>query len=299
MDTNTRQKRIKRDSPPEDYFESEDLRMGQAVYNGDIKTIELLIKNEHFNINKRGNKLPTTDAENPVRYTYLGYAVRIGEVKAAEKLLELGANPGLINHEGDGGGGYLSNINLACNIKNKKMIRLLVRYKENLNPTLCGSPIDDLITGDVDKDMIDLLLANGADINHQEYIGGGTAIFTALGLGKFEYVHYFLDKGADPLALDSHGNSLASLVQDEINEGRLSDYGLKEYNKVKERLINEFHIKFPVENGFAKGRAMAIARYENLSQADKDFLGQDEVERIKEWKEGLEHYKETDQQPKP
>ncbi len=33
---------------------------------------------------------------------------------------------------------------------------------------------------------------------------------------------------------------------------------------------------------------MAITRYECLSEADKDFLGKEETEGKKKWKEGLE-----------
>ena len=284
MDTNTRQKRIKRDSPPEYFFEGKDLEMAQAIYKGDIVAIESLIKNKHFEVNKRGNKLKQGN-KGSIRYTYLGYAVQVGEVKAAEKLLELGADPDLINDEG----ALWANINIACDFKNKEMIHLLVKYKENLNPALTRSPLGDLLMGDnVDKELLELLLANGANINHQGYIGGDTAIIKALNTNKFDYVNYFLDKGADPTLFDSSGNNLASLVQDEINEGRLSDYGLKEYNNLKKRLTNEFKVEFPVKSDVKKGVAMAIARYENLSQADKDFVGKDEADRIKTMKDELE-----------
>lgn len=37
-----------------------------------------------------------------------------------------------------------------------------------------------------------------------------------------------------PLLLDANGNSLASLIQDEINEGRLNDDRFQEYGKLKE-----------------------------------------------------------------
>ena len=168
------------------------------------------------------------------------------------------------------------------------MIDLLLQYKVNLNSPLDNSPIDELLTVNANKSLIEKLLEHGADINHPNYIDGGTSIMTALALGKFDYVHYFLDKGADPLLLDTHGNSLAFLVQEEINGGRLSDYGLKEYTKLKERLINEFYVQYPLKRESRKGMEMAIARYENLSNQDKELLGEKEKERIKKWKENLE-----------
>lgn len=284
MDTNTRQKRIKRDSPPENFFEGKDLKMAQAIYKGDIAIIESLIKNEHFEVNKRGNKLKQGH-KGSIRYTYLGYAVQIGEVKAAEKLLELGADPDLVNDEG----ALWANINIACDFKNKEMVHLLVKYKENLNPALTHSPLADLLTGDVDKELIDLLLANGADINHQDYIGGDTAIIKALNTDKFDYVKYFLDKGADPTIIDYVGNSLAYLIQKELEEGRLADYGLKEYNSLKSRMVNQYHVQYPLKNEYKKGLEESIRRYESISQKDKDFLGNDEMERIELFKKWVKN----------
>lgn len=286
MDTNTREKRIKRDSPPENFFEGKDLKMAQAIYKGDVTAIESLIKNDHFDINKRGTKFRNSKDELPFRYTFLGYAVKIGELKGAEKLLELGANPDLINDER---GVYFGNINLACDHKNKEMIYLLVKYKANLNPPLEDSPLGNLLIGDIDKELIDLLLANGANINHQGYIGGDTAIIKALNTDKFDYVKYFLDKGANPTVIDYVGNSLAYLIQKELEEGRLADYGLKEYNGLKSRMVSQYHVQYPLKNEYKKGLEESIKRYESLSQKDKDFLGNDEIERMDLFKKWLKN----------
>ena len=289
-DANVKQSKTKKENPPEKFFKVNDLKMATAIYNNDTVAIENLVKKENFDVNGRGAVIiPDYSPTDTVRYTYLNYAVVVGAIPASRTLLKLGADIDLpcIN-----GGGYDANINSACSTRNKEMVELLIANKEDLNPKFGESPINDLLIGDTDKNLIDLLLKNGANINYQSYVGGGTAMSTALGLGKFDDVNYFLDKGADPLLLDANGNNLASLIQDEINEGRLSGYGLQEYNKLKERLIKEFHIQFPLKTDkkkeWQKGRAIAIARYENLSQADKDFLGKDEAERKKKWKDGLE-----------
>ena len=279
---NTKQERAKKNNPPEDFFDGKDLVIAKSIYNGDVQGIENLVKYKNYDVNSRGSVESDGRLQ---RWTLLGYAILIGEVKPAEKLLQLGADVNSVSFDG---GAISSNIGQACSLKNKEMIDLLLQYKVNLNPPLDNSPIDELLIGNVNKSLIEKLLEHGANINHQDYIDGSTPIKTALNTYKFDYVHYFLDKGAAPLLLDTHGNSLAFLVQEEINEGRLSDYGLKEYTKLKERLINEFHVQYPLKRESRKGMEMAIARYENLSKENKELLGEKEAEMIKEDKENLE-----------
>ncbi|MBO9618109.1 MAG: hypothetical protein J7539_03650 [Niabella sp.] len=276
-----KQDKIKKDNPPEKFFKGDDLKMATAIYKNDIQTIDNLVKQEHFNVNGRGSARIEGDT---VCYTYLNYAVAVGSLNASEELLKLGADVNLL---ADNGGWYEANINAACSNKNKKMIELLIKYKENLNPKFCHSPITDLLMGEVDKSLIDLLLSNGADINYQTYIGGGVAVSTALNINEFDYVNYFLDKGANPSIIEYSGSSLALEIQSEIAEGRLSGYKLKEYTKLKERLVNQFHVKFPLKLEYRKGQEACIRRYDDLSQSDKDFLGKAEADRIRLYRDNL------------
>ena len=117
------------------------------------------------------------------------------------------------------------------------------------------------------------MIKHGADINLQGYIDGRTVVQTSLNIGKINYVNYFLDKGANPLLIDSDGRDLAYDVQEEINSGRLSDNGLKAYSKIKERLINEFHVQFPLKQEKRRGIEGCIMRYEKLSEKGKKTLG--------------------------
>lgn len=280
---NTKQDNAKSTSVPEDFFEGKDLLMAKAIDAANISEIERLIKSEGFNANTRGSHLKSKYSEKPSEYTYLGYAVLVGEIKAAEKLLELGADVNSVSIDK----GIYTNIGMACTSKNKDMINLLLKYKVNLNPPLSSSPFDALLIGDTDRNLFDLLLTNGADVNHKEYIGGGGPLIAALYVEKVEYMNYFLDKGADPSQINYVGNSFAYMIQGELDEGSLVGQSLKDYQKIKDRLVNEFHVKFPLKNEYRRGLEESIQRYESLSAEDKKLLGNDEVERIELFKKSL------------
>ena len=278
---NSKQEKSKSTNPPEDFFSGKELEMGKAIFDGDYVKIETLIDDQNYNPNTRGK----VESEGRLqRWTYLGYCILVGEVKSAEKLLELGADINLVSFDG---GGIVTNIGQACSLKNSEAINRLLKYNVNLNPTLGGSPLRDLLISDSPKSMLELLLKKGANINYQDYLSGDTVSITALALGKFDDLNYFLDQGADPLLLDSSGNSLAYLIQKEIEDGRLSGEGLTEYTQLKNRLAEEFKIKFPLKDEFVKGRMQRISRYQNLAAAQKDLLGDSELKRIEKIKKGL------------
>ena len=53
----------------------------------------------------------------------------------------------------------------------------------------------------------------------------------------------------------------------------MSDKGIKEYTKIKQRLIDEFKVNFPIVLNRRKGLENGIERYEKLSQKNKKTLG--------------------------
>lgn len=280
---NNKQDKVKNASLPEEFFEGQDLLMARAIYAADIIEIERLITEEHFNPNTRGNYLKSKYSEKPRQYTYLGYSILVGEIKAAEKLLELGADVNGVSFDS----GVYTNIGMACTNKNKDMINLLLNYKVNLNPPLSSSPFDALLIGDTNRSLFDLLIANGADVNHKEYIGGGGPLIAALYVEKVDFMNYFLDKGANPTQINYLGSSFAYMIQSELDEGRLAGKSLAAYQKIKERLANEFQVKFPLKNAYRKGLEESIQRYNSLSKEDRDLLGNDELERINLFKNSL------------
>lgn len=277
-------------TPPDFYFDGKDLVMGEAIYNGDTKKIEELLSSGGYNVNARGNL--EKGSFYPMRFTYLHYAVRTGDIKVVEKLLSLGADIDEISIDTEGV--MYNNIYTACDKKDKKMIELLIKHGVNLNHKFKESPISALLMGDNQKELIDLLLNSGADINHQSFISGDTPLATAYVVYKLDYVNYFLDKGADPLLMDSNGDNLAIRIQDDIKEGRLTDQGLEKITELKQRLIKEYGVVFPVKDGFIEGRGMQIARYKALSEEDKAFLDDDFAKRMQEKEAGLEKVKEKE-----
>lgn len=279
-----KQNNIKNGHTPEEFFQGKDLMMAKAIGNGDDHEIENLIKNEKFDVNTRGNSIRKGRVQ---RVTYLGYAIKTENLKSAEKLLQLGADVNLVSFDGESAGGAWSNIDLAATRKNKALIDLLLQYKADLNNPLEESPINALLIGESDKSLIELFIKNGADLNHQNYIDGSTPLFTALSIGKFDDVNYFLNHGADPLLLDSSGNSVAYLVQKEIEEGRLSDLGSKEYTQLLARFKNDLKIQFPLKRNNRKGLEQSISRYENLKKSEKEILGKPELERIEKYRKAL------------
>lgn len=277
-------------TPPDFYFDGKDLVMGEAIYKGDIKKIEALLSSGEYNVNDRGNL--EKGSFYPMRFTYLHYAVRTGDTKVVEKLLSMGADIDAISIDTEGI--MYNNIYTACDKKDKKMIELLIKHGVNLNHKFKESPISALLMGDNQKELIDLLLNSGADINHQSFISGDTPLATAYVVYKLDYVNYFLDKGADPLLMDSNGNNLAIRIQDDIEEGRLTDNGLQKLSELKQRLIKEYGVVFPVKDGFIEGLSMRIERYKALSEEDKAFLGEKIASRIQELEEDLEEVKEKE-----
>lgn len=279
---NTKQDKVKNTNPPEDFFAGNQLEMGKAIFAGDLLKVDQLAKSDKLQLTARGNVKSDGRLQ---QWTYLGYATLIWELKIAEKLLHLGAD---VNDVSFDDAAIISNIGQACSLNNKGLISLFLNYNVNLNPPLDESPISKLIINEADKSTIEMLIEKGADVNHQNYFSGSVPMMTALRLNKFDLVHYFLDKGADPILLDYVGNSFAFLVQKEIDEGRLKTEGLEEYLKIKNRLTNEFQVSFPLKNEYKNGVEKALLRYENLSQKDKSLLGEKEINRINLIKSNLE-----------
>ncbi len=82
---------IKQEVPVDGHDEGENTLLTEAAKQGDIKAIRFAIENKAS---------PDTSCDCPFHRTALHYAVANGHVEAVKVLLELGANPNLINSHG-------------------------------------------------------------------------------------------------------------------------------------------------------------------------------------------------------
>ena len=273
---NTTERKITADNKPGDYFEGKQLKMAQAIYDRNINEIARLITVEHFDVNGRGVE---------PKYTYLGYAVLINAVPAAASLLKNGADVNAPSIQTNLG--IRTNISIACDQKNQEMIKLLIAHHADLNPKLSASPLNGLVINNADKSLIDLLITEGANVNHRNYVSGTMPVFTALDINRFDLITYFLEKGADPLRTDYKGNSLAFLIQSDLDEGNLNGDAAKKYADLKHELETTYHVTFPVKREARKGLEAAIQAYESLPETDKKLLGERDLKRYEKDKDNL------------
>lgn len=253
--------RNRKENPPEKLFSGKELKVAQAIFNGDAKEIAHLIEVEKIDPN-------IIDSKGEI--TFLSYAIMMEDLAVMQKLLELGADPDLASPN------HLKTSTPIADVAarhNTKMLDLLFMHNVNPNPEIGSLPLDEALMGDNEKETIEYLINKGADVNLKGFIDGRTVVQTAVNLGKTKYINYFLDKGANALLITSNGTCLAYDVQEEINKGRLNKNGLLEYNKIKERLINESNVEFPIQEEKRKGLELRIQRYEDLSEKSKSVLG--------------------------
>jgi ankyrin repeat protein len=270
--------------PPSRMFAGDALSAAQKMFDGDLKGMEELIKEKHIDINK---------LQENTGYTLLMYASIIEDLKAMEKLLELGADPNIIvPHEG-----LESPLNHAVALNNYDMLQLLFKYKANPNPALGNSPLSDAMTlgGDesTEKKMIDYLLQNGADINNVSY--SGSNIMESAARDDLDMAEYFLTKGGLPKIKGTNLCPIADYIQ--YKEKQKNDRNLPDspyYEKlfrIKKQLSEKYNVAFPYKKDTLEEAKLRIKQYELLSSKDRlsvnfknnygENLYQEDLNRIK------------------
>ncbi|SMO89137.1 Ankyrin repeat-containing protein [Chryseobacterium rhizoplanae] len=270
--------------PPSRMFTGDALSAAQKMFDGDLKGMEELIKEKNIDINK---------LQENTGYTLLMYASIIEDLKAMEKLLELGADPNIIvPHEG-----LESPLNHAVALSNYEMLQLLFKYKANPNPALGNSPLSDAMTlgGDesTEKKMIDYLLQNGADINNVSY--NGSNIMESAARDDLDMAEYFLAKGGLPKIKGTNLCPIADYIQ--YKEKQKNDRNLPDspyYEKlfrIKKQLVEKYNVLFPYKKDTLEEAKLRIKQYESLNPKDKlsvnfkknygENLYQEDVNRVK------------------
>ena len=261
----------------EKYFQGKNVSMAEAIFNEDTDKITRLIKQEGYYVNTRDS------IERGVwtyQWTYLNYAVTKGKRKSVKTLLDLGADVDKLLFIGSGH----SNLNLAASHCDKAMIEMLLEHNIKMDHIIASSPLDDLLVNDCySEQLFDLLIKYGADVNHPEYISGSTPLMTAYAINSYDAIDYLLSKGAEPMQIDTFGNSFASLLQKNIDDGKR----LETAQKYKQHMIKDYGIQYPVEVSYRKGIEQSIKRFENATAREKKFLGASEVERVNDMRESL------------
>ncbi|MDH6253555.1 ankyrin repeat protein [Chryseobacterium sp. H1D6B] len=258
----SRKKENRNKYPPLKIFKGDDLLVAQKMFDGDLKGMVQLIKEKNIDVNK---------LQEDIGYTLLMYASIIEDLKAMEKLLELGADPNVIVANE----GLESPLNHAVALNNYDMLQLLFKYKANPNPALARSPLTAamLIGGfkDTEKKMIDYLLQNGADINSISY--NGSNIMEDAARDDLELATYFLEKGGQPIIPGTNLCPMVHYIQfDEENQMKFQKINtpyFKKLSELKKQLVEKYKVQFPVKKDTVEEAKLRIKLYENLSPKDK------------------------------
>lgn len=271
---------LSKNTPAQTYFQGQDLTMAAAINQQNTSEIVRLIKEQGYDVNTKGN---TKHRGSDYRWSFLNYAVRQNKLKSAQTLLKLGADVNALAHVGTMTTGY-SNMNIAAENGDTAMIKLLLQHNINLNNKRAESPLQDLIIYHENKtDLFDLLIQNGADVNHPNYISSSTPLMSAYDINNLLLVDYLLAKGADPLQIGFGGHSFASSLQMNLEQNRKVQIA----QKYKQRLIAEYGIKYPITVSFGKGLEQSIKRYETATREEKRLMGEVELKRINNFKAAL------------
>ncbi len=131
------------------------------------------------------------DAEDGSKWTPLQHAVGKGNLECAEFLIKQGAD---VNHRDEGGYTAL----FAVKKEDIDMALLLTKHGADIDAkTSFGFSPLILTIEDGDLVLSNFYISEGADVNVQETVAGGTALLTASRKGFTELVMFLLGNGAD------------------------------------------------------------------------------------------------------
>ncbi|MCF6345430.1 MAG: ankyrin repeat domain-containing protein [Thiomicrorhabdus sp.] len=218
-------------------FENEgEIQLAKAVQKGDVKKIKALIT-EGVNPNAK-----TIDDN---RYPLLIWALLSQSKKGIVALLEAGADPAIGDSEN------YTVLHWAASANDPSYLTLLLEH--GVDPNLKGksgaSAIRDAIMGDREEN-IRALLAAGANPNarsrpFKDGRPGDSVLHNAASAATAREVLILLEAGADPMALNAHGNTFQRSFF-RMSEDIMTEEGKAGREKVR-TWLREHNI--PVEGG--------------------------------------------------
>jgi uncharacterized protein len=168
--------------------------LARAAGRGNIRQIEKLVS-EGVDVNARG-----TQGATPLFWAMRNY-------RGFKRLLELGADPNVVYADGN-------HVMIASTeLRDRRILQSALEHGGNPNlatgDSFGNTPIfEAMSTG---FDVVDLLLAHGADIDAIDKFGS-SPVLVAAGRGDFEAVYNLLERGADYRLKNQNGRDLASRV---------------------------------------------------------------------------------------
>ena len=246
--------------PPSKVFSGDALSAAQKMFDGDIIGMEREIEQKKIDLNQ-------LDPEKG--YTLLKYAIVIEDMKAMERLLELGANPNIISAD------YSTPLKHAVALNNYKMADLLFKFKADPNPKVGNSPLVTALSlggfKGTEKKMVDYLLAHGADINNISLSGHN--IMKEVTMDNLDMTLYFLEKGGQPVIEGTSLCPMADYIQYKEKDRAKHNLLETEYSKkllsLKQLLIDKYGVRFPYQKDTIQEAKLRIKLYEELSPQDK------------------------------
>ena len=247
------------------------------IFNEDTDEITRLVKEKGYDVDTRDS---IRRGVWTYQWTYLNYAVTKGKRQSVKALIDLGADIDkllMVAHAD-------SNLNLAAGHCDHSMIKLLLSRNIKMDHTIAASPFEYSMLNDCySEQLFDLLIKHGANIDHPHYITGNTPLMAAYNIKNLEAIDYFLSKGADPSKVNSNGHSFASSIQLNLDDNRRRVTALQ----YKQRMINDYGIKYPIKVAYREGIEQSIKRYEMTTAKERVLLGKEEIEMINDMRESL------------
>ena len=145
--------------------------------------------------------------------TALMFAARTDSIKTVEALLRAGANPNALvmsPHAGE-----ITPLTSAINSHSPNRVeiaKMLIGARAQVNPKgeFFVSPLTVAVE---DLEMVQLLIASGAEVNQKNF-RGATALMIAAAAGTPSVVRYLLEKGADVNARDRDGHTVLEYAEE-------------------------------------------------------------------------------------